>query len=286
RQVAPEPIVLGTNRRPNMIAGLWQDLRFGARMLMKSPNYTLIIVLTLALGIGANTTMYNLLHTVLFRPLPGVAEAERVLQIRQEDSRPGSSRWVTGPDYQDYRDQNSTFAGIAAEISDEGWEEFDLVAEELAIRVKGALVSGNYFDVFGVRAAHGRLLRPFETEVEGANPVAVISERLWRKEFGAGTVIGKTIRLNSYPFTITGVAAEFNGANRNRERTDVWIPMTMWRQGNPLMARSDMDWDLLNSRRLGIARLYGRLKPGVTVEQAQADLSTIAGRLGQIYPET
>src|SRR5262249_29930303 len=119
-----------------------------------------------------------------------------------------------------------------------------------------------------------------------ANPVAVISERLWRKEFGAGTVIGKTIRLNSYPFTITGVAAEFNGANRNRERTDVWIPMTMWRQGNPLMAGSDMDWDLLNSRRLGIARLYGRLKPGVTVEQAQADLSTIAGRLGQIYPET
>src|SRR5262245_23027079 len=95
RQIAQEPIVLGTNRRPNMIAGLWQDLRFGARMLMKSPNVTLIIVLTLALGIGANTTIYNLLYTVLLRPLPGVAEAERVVQIRQADSRPGSSRWVT-----------------------------------------------------------------------------------------------------------------------------------------------------------------------------------------------
>jgi|SRR5262245_2687971 len=284
RRESQEPFFLGTNQRAKLIADLWQDLRYGARMLMKNPGFTLTIALTLALGIGANTTMFNLLYAVLLRPLPGVTEAERVVQIRQADTRPGSGRWITGPDYRDYRDQNSTFAGIAAEISDEGWEEFNLGADEIAIRVKGAMVSGNYFDVFGVRAAHGRLLQPFEAEVEGANPVAVISERLWRKEFGAEPVIGKTIRLNSYPFTVIGVAAEFNGANRNRGRTDVWIPMTMWRQSNPLMARSDDDW--LNSRRFGNARLYGRLKPGVTVEQAQADLSTIAGRLGQIYPET
>jgi len=253
-------------------------------MFMKWPGFTLIIALMLALGIGANTTMYNLLYTVLLRPLPGVAEAERVVQIRQADTRPGSGRWITGPDYRDYLNQNSTFTGIAAEISDEGWEEFNLGADEIAIRVKGALVSGNYFDVFGVRAAHGRLLKGADAEVEGANPVAVISERLWRKEFRGEPVIGKTIRLNSYPHTIIGVAAKFNGTSRNRERTDVWIPMTMWRQGNPLKARSD--WDVLNSRRFGMARLYGRLKPSVTVEQAQADLSTIAGRLGQTYPET
>jgi predicted permease len=277
-QVAPEPIALGTNRRTNMIADLWQDLRYGGRMLMKKPGVTLVIVLTLALGIGANTTMFSLLDAVLFRPLPGVAESDRIMQIGRAFARGGLGS-ISCPDYRDYRDQNSTFAGIAADSA----EQFHLGADKVAIRVKGALVSGNYFNVFGVRAAQGRLLQPYEAEVEGANPVAVISERLWRDQFGAEPVVGKTISLNSYPYTIIGVAAEFNGTIRLKERTDVWIPMTMWRQGNPLMAQSGVDW--LNSRGSNLF-VYGRLKPGVTTEQAQADLSTIAARLGQTYPET
>ncbi|HKC89309.1 MAG TPA: ABC transporter permease, partial [Blastocatellia bacterium] len=279
KQVALEPIALGTNQRTNMIADLWQDLRYGARMLMKRPGFTLVIVLMLALGIGANTTMFSLLDGMLLRPLPGVAEPERIARIGRANDGGGFGA-ISYPNYRDYRDQNSTFTGIAVESA----EQFHLGADKLAIRVKGALVSGNYFDVFGVRAAQGRLLRPSESEVEGANPVAVISERLWRKEFGAEPVIGKTISLNSYPYTIIGVAAEFNGASRLNERDDVWIPITMWRQVNPLMAQSGVDW--LNTRSPDLARLYGRLKPGVTIEQAQADLSTIAARLGQTYLET
>jgi macrolide transport system ATP-binding/permease protein len=278
RPAPQEPIVLGANRRTNMLADLWQDLRYGARMLMKSPGFTLVIVLTLALGIGANTTMFSLLDAVLFRPLPGIAEAERVVQIGRAISRGGLGS-ISCPDYRDYRDQNSTFAGVAAESA----EQFHLGSDKIAIRVKGAMVSGNYFDVLGVRAAQGRLLQPYEAEIEGANPVAVISERVWRKEFGAEPVIGKTISLNSYRYTVIGVAAEFNGTVRLKERTDVWIPMTMWRQGNPLMAQSGVDW--LNSRGSNLW-LFGRLKPGVTIERAQADLSTIAKRLGRTYPET
>ena len=281
RRVTQEPIALGTNRRTNMIADLWQDLSYGARMLMKRPGFTLIIVITLALGIGANTAMFSLLDAVLLRRLPGVANAERIVQIGSTNINTGV--WfekIPYPDYRDYRDQNSTFTGIAAESG----QQFHFSTDKIAKRVKGAMVSGNYFDLFGVRAAQGRLLQASDDEVEGANPVAVISERLWRNQLGAEPVIGKTISLNSYTYTIIGVAAEFNGTSRNKERTDIWIPMTMWRQADRSMAQRDMDW--LNNRLADFGQYYGRLKPGVTMEQAQADLSTIAGRLIQIYPET
>jgi macrolide transport system ATP-binding/permease protein len=281
RRVAPAPIALGINRRTNMMADLWQDLRYGARMLMKRPGITLIIVLTLALGIGANTTLFSLLDAMLLKSLPGIADAERIVQIGRTNLDTGE--WfgpLVYPDYRDYRDQNSTFAGIAAESR----QQFHFGTDKIAERVKGALVSGNYFDLFGVRAAQGRLLQASDDEVEGAHPVAVISERLWRNRLGAEPVIGKTISLNSYPYTIIGVAAEFNGTSRNKERTDVWIPMTMWRQGDRAMVQRDMDW--LNNRLADFGQYYGRLKPGVTIGQAQADLSTIAGRLRQIYPET
>jgi macrolide transport system ATP-binding/permease protein len=281
RRVAPAPIALGINRRTNMMADLWQDLRYGARMLMKRPGLTLIIALTLALGIGANTTLFSLLDAMLLKSLPGIADAERIVQIGRTNLDTGE--WfgpLVYPDYRDYRDQNSTFAGIAAESR----QQFHFGTDKIAERVKGALVSGNYFDLFGVRAAQGRLLQASDDEVEGAHPVAVISERLWRNRLGAEPVIGKTISLNSYPYTIIGVAAEFNGTSRNKERTDVWIPMTMWRQGDRAMVQRDMDW--LNNRLADFGQYYGRLKPGVTIGQAQADLSTIAGRLRQIYPET
>ncbi|HEX2490100.1 MAG TPA: hypothetical protein VHR27_11870, partial [Blastocatellia bacterium] len=114
RPAPQELIVLGTNRRNSMIAGLWQDLRYGARMLMKSSGFTLVIVLTLALGIGANTTMFSLLDAMLLRPLPGVAEAERIVNIGRAYDGQGLGA-ISYPNYRDYRDQNSTFAGIAAE---------------------------------------------------------------------------------------------------------------------------------------------------------------------------
>jgi predicted permease len=268
--------------RFRLVEELWQDVRFGARLLMKRPGFTLVIALTLALGIGANTTMFSLLDAVFLRPLPGIAEAERIVQIVRTRANGQGYETVNYDDYRDYRDQNTTFTAITAERIG----QFHLSTDRSAERVIGAIVSGNYFDVFGVRPAQGRLLQASEGVVEGADPVAVISERLWRNQLGAEPVIGKTISLNSYPYTIIGVAAEFNGASRIA-RTDVWIPITMWRQaqGNPLEARAS---DSMLNGRGGFwgGQHYGRLKPGVTIEQAHADISTIAGRLRQIYPET
>jgi macrolide transport system ATP-binding/permease protein len=266
---------------------LIQDLRFGARVLMKQPVFTLIIALTLALGIGANTTIFSLLDTVFLRPLPGIAEAERIVQIVRTRANGQGYETVNYADYRDYRDQNSTFTAIAAERM----QQFHLSTDGIAERVVGAMVSGNYFNLFGVRAAQGRLLQVSEAEVEGANPFAVISERLWRNQLGAEPIIGKTISLNSYPYTIIGVAAEFDGTSR-LYRTDVWIPITMRRhvEGNPLAAKasdSKASDSKLNGRSgYGGEQYYGRLKPGVTIEQAHADISTIAARLRQIYPET
>jgi predicted permease len=291
RPAPPEPIVLGTNRRSNMMADLWQDLRYGARMLMKSPGITLIIALTLALGIGANTTLFSLLDAVFLRPLPGIAEAERIVQIVRTRANGQGYDTVNEADSRDYRDRNSTFTAIAAEFM----LLFHLSTDRIAEPVSGAMVSGNYFNVFGVRAAQGRLLQASDDEGAGAHPVAVISERLWRNQLGAEPVIGKTISLNSYPFTIIGVAAEFNGTSR-LYRADVWIPiamrLTMRRQveGKPLAAQAS-NGKASDSRLNGRAgfmgeKYYGRLKPGVTIERAQADISTIAARLRQIYPET
>src|SRR5262245_16701530 len=283
RQAASEPIVLGTNRRTNMIADLWQDLRFGARVLLKQPGFTLIIALILALGIGANTTMFGLLDAVFLRPLPGISEAERIVQIVRTRAKTGRGfESVNDADYRDYRDQNSTFTAIATE----NMGLINLSTDRIAETVIGSMVWGNYFEVFGVKPAQGRLLQSSEAEAEGADAVAVISENFWRKQLGAESVIGKTISLNSYPFTIIGVAAEFNGTSR-LGRTDVWIPKTMWRQvaGKPLAAQGSES--KLNDRAgYGGGQHYGRIKPGVTIEQAQADIATIAARLRESYPET
>jgi len=259
---------------------LWQDLRYGARMLLKQPGFTLIAVVTLALGIGANTTIFTLLDALLLKPLPGLAAQERLVQIGQTNNGQGFNS-VTYADYRDYRDQNATFAGIAAESE----QQFHLGTDKTAERIKGALVTGNYFDVLGVRSSAGRLLQPADAEVEGANSVAVISERLWRKHFNAEpNIVGQTISLNSHSYMIIGVAAEFAGTSRMDEKTDVWIPITMWRHGNPWMVKIGADW--LNSRSSDFVGLIGRLKPGVIVEQAQADLNVIAGRLEQAFPKT
>jgi hypothetical protein len=209
--------------------------------------------------------------------LPGIAEPDRVVEIGQTDNGQGfhSSSY---PDYLDYRDQTKTFTGVAAQSE----QVFHLGTDSSAERVKGALVSGNYFDVLGVKSKQGRLLQSYDAEVEGANPVTVISERLWRNRFDSDPHIsGKTVSLNSHMYTIIGVAAEFKGTRQMNEETDVWIPVTMWRRSNPVMMKARADW--LKSRDSGFLKLLGRLKPGVEIEQAQADMSIIAQHLGQAY---
>src|SRR6266542_12233 len=268
-QVTPEPIVLGINRRTNMIANLWQDLRYGARMLIKNPGFTLIAVMTLALGIGANTAVFSFINPLLFKPLRGVAESERLAQVSQTHDGRGFSEF-SYPDYLDYRDHNTVMSGLAVRAGG----AFNLNDGREAERVEGEMVSGNYFDVLGVKSERGRLLTPADDSGGGGNPVVVISHGLWRRRFDAAPdVIGKTIKLNSKVYTVVGVADEEFEGTKAGAKMDVWVTITTLGQ-------------MLSARGGSWLEVFGRLKPGVTIERANAEFSTIALQLEHAYPDT
>ena len=184
-----------------MIADLWQDLRYGARMLMKNPGFTLIAVMTLALGIGANTAVFSFINPLLFKPLRGVTEPERLAQVSRTYNGRGFSEF-SYPDYLDYRDHNTVMIGLAVRAGG----SFNLNDGREAERVEGENVSGNFFDVLGVKPEQGRLLTPADDSEGGGNMVVVISNGLWRRRFTADpAVIGKTIKLNGDVYTVVGV---------------------------------------------------------------------------------
>ncbi|HEY7182392.1 MAG TPA: ABC transporter permease [Blastocatellia bacterium] len=283
RQVAPDPIAPGTNRGTNMFADLWQDLRYGARMLLRSPIFTGVAALTLALGIGGNTTIFTLFYSVALRPLP-VKDPASVVNVYQ--SYTGSySRRVSGnryllsyPEYLNYRDQSRVFSGLAAYVG----TSLTLSGGETE-SVSGSLVSDNYFSVLGSEAALGRLLVPNECQTAGDCPRAVLSWGFWQRRFGGDPdLIGKTLTLNRRPFTVVGIAArEFRGADF--VAPDVWLPLIM---RDELTAGDDF----LPLRDCGWLYIAGRLKPGVALKQAQAEMSLVANhsdRNGAVteYPE-
>jgi len=276
RKSDPEPIVLGTNRRTNMIADLWQDLRYGARMLMENPGFTLIAVMTLALGIGANTAVFSFINPLLFKPLRGVIEPERLAQVSRTYSGRGFSEF-SYPDYLDYRDRNTVMSGLAVRAGG----AFNLNDGREAERVEGEIVSGNFFDLLGVKPERGRLLTPADDSEGGGDMVVVISNGLWRRRFAADpAVVGKTIKLNGYDYTVVGVADEKFEGIRAGAKMEVWIPITTLRQtdlsrGEELDERGASSWEV-----------FGRLKSGVTIERANAEVSTIARQLEQSYPDT
>src|SRR5262245_12081453 len=162
---------------------LWQDLRYGARILLKNPGFTLIAVITLALGIGANTAIFTWLKAIILQPLPGVAEGHRLVMLHSVQTRSGDRAiTVSYPDYKDYRDRNEVFSWLAAFNLD----TFNLLdGNGQPERIFGSLVSGNFFDVLGVRAAMGRTFALEEDRTPGTHPVVVISHRLWQRRFGA-----------------------------------------------------------------------------------------------------
>jgi len=256
---------------------LWQDLRYGARMLWKRPGLTAVVTLTLALGIGANTAIFGVVDRLLVRTLP-VVEPERLVNLSGHDEKGGHDTSFSYPIYKDYRDQNDVFDGLLAysetamNLSEGGQPE----------RVTGALVSGNYFDVLGVAPALGRAFLPEEDRTPGTHPVVVVSYGLWQRRFGADPkMVGRTITLNTYSFTVIGVApAEFSGVRRGLS-PDVYAPMQMIAQAWPARKPDD-----LSNRNFSWLDLMGRLKPGVTRAQAQTAMSALSSRIMQVQPNT
>ena len=254
---------------------LLQDLRVSLRRLRKTPGFTLIAVVSLALGIGANSAIFSLVNTALLRPLP-VAHPEQLVSLNNH-SLNGENNFpvFSVPNYRDLRDRNDVLSGVFAyrfapvSLSNNGVNE----------RLWGYLVTGNYFDVLGVQPALGRYFTQEDDKAKGAHPVAVITYECWQRRFaGNSQTVGKSVIVNGRPFTIIGVAGKGFYGTEIGYRPEIWFPSMMLPQIEP-------GNDYLDDRDSYNFFVQGRLKPGVTAAQAQAALRNIAAQLAQEYPK-
>ncbi len=246
-----------------------RDLQYAARMLRRTPLFTAIAIVTLALGIGANTTVFTFVDNILLRSLP-VRYPQQLASLNW-----GEMVNISYPNYLDFRTRNTVFSSLIAcrynpvSLSIQARENF---------RVWGYEATGNYFETLGVKPLLGRFFSPTEDNNPGAHPVAVISHRCWQSRFAADpNVIGRAVKINGYPFTIIGVAPAFFSGTELIMTADYWVPMSMELQIEP-----GNNW--LGSRGSQNIWVVGRLKPGVTRGQAEADLDRVAKLLSRAYP--
>jgi predicted permease len=251
--------------------GWLQDLRSALRQFIKTPAVTAIVIITIALGVGANTALFSVVNGVLLNPLP-YPQPDQLVTLHQ-----GKANFATGsipfPDFRDWRKDNHTFSSMAIA---RGYA-FSLTGAGEAIQVTGEFVTADYFTVLGTKPLLGRTFTPGEDEI-GAAPVAVISEGLWHRKFAsAPDIIGKLVTLDGRGFTIVGVIpASFHFALGNfGSHRDIYAPVGQWNN------------NLLDRRGAGLGfHGIGRLKPGVTIEQASADMAQVSGNLAAAFPDT
>ncbi|MGH9789525.1 MAG: ABC transporter permease [Candidatus Acidiferrales bacterium] len=247
---------------------LWQDVRYGARQLARSPGFTAVAVLTLALGIGANTAIFSVANAVLLQPLP-FKEPDRLVRLWESNpGRNGPFFRATALNYNDWVQQNRGFESIAAAE----WGTFNLTGAGEPERLLGRRVTGNFFPLLGVEPALGRPFAP-EEDRPGSARVVILSQGLWQRRFGADPkAVGRTLQLNGEPYEIIGILpAKFQFT----QGTEVWVPLAIdWSEPG----RADRSNHTL--------LVVGRLKPDVTLAQAQADLESIAKRLEQQHPQS
>ena len=255
------------------MTSFWQDIRYSLRMLLKAPGYAAIAVLTLALGIGANTTIFSWINSALLNPVPGLYKPSEVVSLAL--GTPTQPFGFTYPDVEAVRNGQQSFSGIAA-----CWfAQMSLTGKAKPERVWGMVATANYFDVLGVQPIIGRTFLPSEDEKLDGAPVAVISYRLWQTHFGARPdVVGQNIEINKHAYTIVGVTPAVFQGSQTGVRTEIWVPIMMEAQ---LDARGDLIHDHHNFWLL----LFGRLKPGVSLAQAQAEMTLRLKSEAKNYPE-
>ena len=265
-----------------MLSGLLQDLRIGARQLARTPSFTLIAVLSLGVGIGANTATFSFADGLLLRPLP-VPDPGEVVTVGSINGATGSTDLLrlSYPDYAELRDGSTSFAGGLAAFAETAVQYAASAAATPEIRT-ATLASGNFFGVMGVQPALGRLFGPGEDAVPGRDAVVVLSHHFWQRALAADpTVVGRRVRMNGIDFTVIGVAAEsFTGLNLF-VRPDLYVPLMMW----PALVGADQPSPLEQRDRRELD-LKGRLVDGVTLEQAGADVARIGTALEDEYPAT
>jgi predicted permease len=260
----------------------FQDLKFGARLLAKTPAFTVIAALSLALGIGANTTIFTLVNAVLLNPLP-VEDPSQLVSVFTTDERnqgAGLDFLQTSPmNFKDLRDKNEVFSGMTGHA---GLPLNITGGSGQPEQVFGELVTGNYFSVLGARPQIGRGFLADEDQTPGEKLVTVLGDGEWQKRFGGDpSIVGRTISLNGAAFTVVGVMPKgFKGTNAIGAPA-LWVPhMTYPQTTNGFF----LELAAPNNRRGLVFNITGRLKPGVTVRQAEANLKTIARQLAQEYP--
>jgi predicted permease len=264
-----------------------QDLRYGARMLMQNPGFTLTAVLTLALGIGVNTALFTVFDALTLKPLP-LKDPHSVVSFSGVDRSGGRRKLFSYPDYLDYRDRNTTLAGLvawnkAAVSLGEAQTGRDDLSVGAANYIYGQIVSANYFAALGAEIELGRGFLPEEDRAAGTRPVIVLGHDFWQRQFGGDPlIVGKMIRLQSQSFMVVGVASrDFVGLTPDTPA--FWTPIMMRDRVIPLgLGENYQKW--LTDRDADSFGLVGRLKPGVTPQAAQTEMSLIAQQLAQQAP--
>jgi len=264
------------------------DLRYAFRTLLKSPGFTIVALLSLALGIGVNTTIFSVVNALLLRPLPVAAPAELVEIYTTTGSEDFPQSVFSYPDYVDLRDSNDVFSGVAVH----GMAVASLrEGDETPTTVMAEVVSANFFDVMGVEAARGRTFAADEGVTEGTHPVVVLGDGFWKSQMGGDEeVIGREVRINTRPYTVIGVLpADYTGM-LPAVTPQIWVPLQMG-EGLSFMGINDMEESPIGDTRLqqrGSRFLFtkARLAPGVSIEQAQSNASAIMARLEETYPDT
>lgn len=257
-----------TGPKEHMLKSSWQSLRYAARMLWKNRSFTVVAVFTLALGIGANATIFSFINGLLLRPISGVERPDRLVGIYTADYSSGPYGGSSFPDYLDLKQQADLFTDLTAYDS----ASLNLSGIETPERIRATLVTVNYFQLLGVGAHLGRTLRA-EDAVAGAPPTVVISYAFWQRHFGGDTsVVGKSLTISNQTYTIVGVgAASFRGLKLG-DQPDLWLRIM-----------EERDQSARGSRGLSIT---GRLRDDASIGQAQAQVAAIANRLARAYPET
>jgi putative ABC transport system permease protein len=259
--------VLETSGRSNLLTDFMHDLRYALRMLLKNPGFTIVAVIALALGIGANSAIFSVVNTVLLRPLP-YKDPEQLVMVWEDATKNGYPRDTpAAANFIDWRDQNQVFEGMAA-IAD---ESFNLTNAGDPERLEGRLVSANLFPLLGVEAQIGRVFTAADDQ-PGSHHVVLLSYGLWQRRFGGDSnIIGKSLTLNGESYTVVGVMpARFQFPTSDDQ---VWVPIAFTSEQAA-------------NRNRHYLQVVGRLKPGVTLAQAQSEMNTIATRLQQQYPQS
>jgi putative ABC transport system permease protein len=270
-------------RGTRWLSDLLRDLRYAVRILSKQPGFTLVAVLTLGLGIGVNTAILSAVNGFILRPLS--AERPEELLSPHWGRKSDAQVWdrFSYANYVDVREQNKSFTDLCAytwaAAGMSAGESHNAVSGERAEVVWGELVSGNYFDVMGVKPLLGRAFLPEEDRTPNTHPVVVLSHYSWQKRFNADpAIVGKSVYLNGTAFTVVGVMPESFLGSVFYFRQGYWVPLMM---AQKFSRRAEWKTD----RSYQTVNLYGRLKPGVTMQQAEADLNLVADNLAKLYPK-